>query len=452
MKTWFKIIPLALGMGGCLLTGVRAQPYVPPSAPASAAPNVVVSDDGTAIQAVQQAADPSAVVAAYGNGLTLNRNNPRLHMAYIGRMVDLGLPELAYHQAESLLVLDPNNGLAHAIIAHVNARRGQMVDAISQINIAASLSSDNWFVQRTAGEIIAWYDFKADKTQIPDNVEDGLARTRDLVDRSTAYTQAYDAATRAYQSQAGTSTPDQSTTFGSAPVQSSQQYQYGQQPAAGEPVEAPLTPPVSYNNYNYYPNDYYSSYGWGPGWAGPSWAWWQPYGYFTGFDFFPFTTGFVFGNDRFFGHDRFFHDRDDRFFRGNRGFGFDHDRGFVNRGFERNNGFANRDFERNNGFANRGFRGNSGFVGTQAFRNRDFNNGFATRGISPAQRGMTFHQSPAFSAAPSFAPRAGGGFHGGGMGTSGFHGNMGGGAGGFHGSGGGHGGGGGGHGGGGNRR
>ena len=38
-----------------------------------------------AIRAIQQAPDPSAVVAAFANGYALDRNNPKLYEAYVGR-------------------------------------------------------------------------------------------------------------------------------------------------------------------------------------------------------------------------------------------------------------------------------------------------------------------------------------------------------------------------------
>ena len=46
-----------------------------------------------AIQAIQQASDPSAAVAAYASGFADDRNNPKLYEAYVTRMVDLGLPK-----------------------------------------------------------------------------------------------------------------------------------------------------------------------------------------------------------------------------------------------------------------------------------------------------------------------------------------------------------------------
>ena len=76
------------------------------------------SSVAAAIQAIQQAADPSAVIAAYGSGLAITTTDPRLHEAYVTRMVDMGLPEMAYHQAETLTTLQPNNGLAWGVVAY----------------------------------------------------------------------------------------------------------------------------------------------------------------------------------------------------------------------------------------------------------------------------------------------------------------------------------------------
>src|SRR3954471_16193425 len=75
----------------------------PPAQPAA-------KDLSTAVQTIQQAPDPSAAVAAYANGIAADRKDPAIHSAYIYRMIDFGLPELAYRQAQALTALDPKNG------------------------------------------------------------------------------------------------------------------------------------------------------------------------------------------------------------------------------------------------------------------------------------------------------------------------------------------------------
>src|SRR5664280_1117071 len=189
MNTWLKVSLGLLIWGGALGGGCSESVTSQPATIAGA------------IQAIQQAPDPSAVVAAYGNGIALAPNDPKLHEAYVARMVDLGLPEMAYHQAQILTTLQPNNGLAWGVVAYVDARRGQMPEAVSAINLAGQFASSNKFVVHTAGEIIAWYDVKADKTKLPDNAKDGLTRVRGLVDKQPAFTEAYDTARKAYQGQ-----------------------------------------------------------------------------------------------------------------------------------------------------------------------------------------------------------------------------------------------------------
>jgi hypothetical protein len=292
----------------------------------------------SAIQAIQQAPDPSAAVTAYANGFALDRNNPRLYDAYVARMVDLGLPEMAYHQAQTLTTLQANNGLAWGVVAYVEARRAQMPEALSAINLAGQYAPDNKFVQHTAGELAAWYDLKADKATIPENTKDGLTKARKLLEQRPAYTEAYATAQKAYQT--GT-TPQVNPTAPAAPAAAPQPAPSSAVPNAEAPSpmvpnapQVPMAPqvpadqgaPYSYappaplyspNYYGpYYSPDYYAGayldwgpsygYAWGPGWVAPSpWWWWQPCGFWGGFSFFPFGTVFVFDFDH---HDHHGHD------------------------------------------------------------------------------------------------------------------------------------------------
>ncbi|EEF60480.1 tetratricopeptide repeat protein [Pedosphaera parvula] len=321
MKTWFKkisLFSLLLGMGGWLLATAWAAP--PPPA---------LTGDAGAIQAIQQAPDPSAAIAAYANGSAIDRNDPRLFEAYVARMVDFGLPEMAYHQAQTLTTLESNNGLAYGVIAYIDARRGQMQDAISAINVAVPLAPGNKFIQSTAGEILAWYDIKADQVNIPDNAKAGLAKVRQLLSGQAAFAQAFDTAKKAYQTQASDLLANPST----ATNQPSEQPLPNMVVTNGYPVGSvsPQTAPEAYaapTDYGApaYAPPYYSSYyyDWGPGWVQPApWWWWQPIGFFGGFSFFPFGATFLFDNDDFFFHnhhfhhnDHFFHDHNGQFFHG----------------------------------------------------------------------------------------------------------------------------------------
>lgn len=199
MKIWTTILAGLLAAGWACVGGAA-----PPS------PSVE-----SAIQSIQQAPDPSAAVTAFANGFAVDRNNPRLYDAYVSRMVDLGLPELAYHQAQTLTTLQNNNGLAWGVVGFVDARRAQMPEALSAVNLAGQYAPDNKFVQHTAGELAAWYDYKADKSTIPENTRDGLLKVRRLLQQQPTFTEAYGTAQKAYQT--STAPPTQPGSSAPAP-------------------------------------------------------------------------------------------------------------------------------------------------------------------------------------------------------------------------------------------
>jgi hypothetical protein len=376
------------------------------AAPAAQAESTPNAGNSAAIEAIHQAPDPSAVVAAYANGTALTPNDPKLSEAYVARMVELGLPEMAYHQAQTLTMLQSNNGLAWGVVAYVNARRGRMPEAIGAINLAGQFAPDNKFVAHTAGELFAWYDFKADQTSLPDNARNGLAKIRGRLEKQTAFSEAYDRAHQAYQAQA--QPPSQATP--AAPAQATQQ-QYApvyQGPTAPQVPAAPMAPlapqsgipsdqyaPLTYAapiaEPAYYPDysaPYYDwapdyCYDWGPGWCAPApWWWWQPCGYWGGCGFFPFGSVCLFGGFGGFNDFRHFH-HDGDFGRGDR--------------FGRGGQFGRGDHFGNNGsFArvgdpsvwHRGSQGRGSFFGTPA-RPSDAVARWANQGAQSARPALT---------------------------------------------------------------
>jgi cell division septation protein DedD len=282
------------------------------------AQSALTPEEAAAIAAIQQAADPSAIVAAYADAAAPNHNDAKIEAAYVRRMLDLGIPELAYHQAQTLTTMQPNDGLAWGVVAYVDARRGMMSEALSAIALAGQFAPTDTFVGHTAGELSAWYDVKADKAQLQDSVKDSLSKVRGIIGRQAAFIEAYNTASKAYQAQAQSSNP--ATPSHAAPTtQAPQAAVAPTSPPAAPPPDmtaqgdqiAPLGyPPPAYAP-DYYPADYspYYDYGpdyyddWGPRWITPSpvW-WWQPSGYWGGCNFYPFGAECLFGGDGGFHH------------------------------------------------------------------------------------------------------------------------------------------------------
>ncbi len=284
-------------------------------------------------------------------------------------MVDMGLPEMAYHQAQTLATLQPNNGLAWGVVAYVDARRGQMPEAVSDINLAGQFASSNKFVAHTAGEILAWYDLKADKAKLPDNAKDGLTRIRGLLDKQPAFLEAYDTARKAYQSQTSGAAQPPAPAPSAEPASPTPPGAYAPQavapPQAVSPADqgAPVTyvsPPVE-PDYNpiYYPT-YYDwapeyCYDWGPGWIAPGpWCWWYPCGFWGGCGFYPFGLTFAFGDFDHFHHGHGYGPHGEF----GRGGGFDH-HGYLGR----SGGFGSH---YDPALWHNGSQGTSGFFGTPA--------------------------------------------------------------------------------------
>jgi len=490
MKTYPNAVRVGLILGCVLAAGVAgwAEQTPPPA-------------DAASLQAIQQAPDPSAAVAAYANGSAIARDDPRINEAYVARMIDFGLPEMAYHQARMLTTLEPKNGLAWGVVAYVDARRGQMTDAILAINRAGQLAPGNPFVAHTAGELVAWYDLRADKTTLPENAKAGLAKIRDGLAKQTAFKGGYDTACRAYQAQArAEAQPTQAAPAQYAPAPQAL-------PAAPEapPPQAPLQsdlvaplgyavpppPPAYYPDYSdsYYAGAPYFYDDWGPAWTAPG-CWWEPCGFWGGCGFFPFGGAFLFGDFGYGG--RFWHG--DRWGR-HGGFGPGGDSGVWHRGVNGRNSFFGTPARPSGSVAQWAHEGSPGHAGLTPAGTGLHGWGGAGEATRPTWNGRTDHSfshptarvetpgarafaspraMPAYGvpggASPHWAaPRSFGGYrttpysgayHGGGYSGStgayrgGYHGGGGFSGGGFHGGGGGfHGGGfgGGGHGGGGHR-
>ena len=278
MKTWTN--PASIWLVSCCVLAV-------PRTARPAAPRPPL--DAVALQAIEHARDPSGVAAAFANGIALDRSDPKLYAAYVARMVELGLPELAYRQAQALTILQPGNGLALGVIACVDARRGRMAEAITDINLAGQFAPENTFVAHTAGELLAWYDVKADQTTLTERDQQGVERLRALLAKQMAFSGAYEAACKGYRAQAGAELPPAQAAPGQyAPFAQNRPAPPGPapQPALQGGLGAPLGYAAPAGGLPYYPYPAYYPYppysdsfsdwapqfseDWGPGWEAPA--------------------------------------------------------------------------------------------------------------------------------------------------------------------------------------
>jgi len=245
-----------LAVGWPVLPALSAAPTAQP-------PPVVTNNAGAAnpyVKAIDQAADPSATVNAYAKAVTaLGASNVEMLRAYMTKMIQFGRPQLAQSQAKDLTTLSPDSGLPWAVLAYNNADQGNMVESLQDIVKAVHRNSQDPFIVRTAGQLMAWYDSpQTNRNAVPRPLQTSLETLRETLKDSDAYTKAYNAAEKAF-------------TEMTAPSGQTQE-QPGMSVSPSEtPYLNPQYAPENYVTNSYYYYDYYpSAYAYGY----PAWPWW----------------------------------------------------------------------------------------------------------------------------------------------------------------------------------
>jgi hypothetical protein len=289
MKSVSRLAPSILAAG--IVAGLPAAVFAadPPSTQPAFESRIVIDTQADArvreaISSIEKAPDPSTVVEAYANAT--EKDSVPLKQAYVKRLAALGVPELAETQARDLAQRGPGDGLAWAVVAFMDARRNNTPAALKDIVTAARLLPDDPFVERTAAQIIAYYEVYADQNKIDAGLRDSVDQTQKSLGAKPAFAQAFQQAKLAYTRATARLTPTEPD-----PILPAEPY--------------PAAPTIVYNNtYTSYTDSYpdpyaYDAYAPYP-WLPSAW-WWDP--------------GIVVVDGRFI-HDRFDHrfgDRDHRF-------------------------------------------------------------------------------------------------------------------------------------------
>ncbi|WP_428939802.1 hypothetical protein [Fontivita pretiosa] len=193
------LIRLILGI--CLLTapspaesgGVDTNPQKTSQSHASSSLSAL-------LDAIRTAPEPSQVISAYANAVAHSSEQMLIDQAFVARMVELGFPDLAEAQAASIIRQTSRDGLAWAVLAFANARRGQLQPAIIHIARATDATPNHPFVMRTAAQIVAWYDALNDEHKRPiADAAHQVADIRSSLGSRATFVHAYDEAARAIQ-------------------------------------------------------------------------------------------------------------------------------------------------------------------------------------------------------------------------------------------------------------
>lgn len=165
------------------------------------------------IRRIRDAADLDTALDGYASGMAVDSGNVDLHRAYLRKVVDLDAPKLGENAARHVLSVDPGDGLARAVLADSEARQGAMVDALTDISLAARRAPNEPFVQRTAAHLLAWIDNHLQPPKLPSSVQTSLQNARASLENAPAYVAAYKDATNYIrdEQQRATRTAEEST-------------------------------------------------------------------------------------------------------------------------------------------------------------------------------------------------------------------------------------------------
>ncbi|HEX8522377.1 MAG TPA: hypothetical protein VF669_08985 [Tepidisphaeraceae bacterium] len=200
-----KSLPLAaavlLAFAGCSMSDreayVNNDPYAAPLYSFAGNTTQRASKD-PALDPILRATDPSSAVDAYARALAAGTDKVAAEDAYVRRLIDLGLPELAARQAADLNQFDPGNGVAWAVTSYINARKNDTAAALSNIAQAVEKSPKDPFVSRIAGQLTAWYEMRADKNTLPREAADQVNQIKTAIGTQQPFVEAYDDARNIY--------------------------------------------------------------------------------------------------------------------------------------------------------------------------------------------------------------------------------------------------------------
>src|SRR5262245_24653663 len=89
-----------------LLTGSICAQEAPDSGGAAAPKAPAAAPKDSSVDGIAKATDPSSAIAAYVEARAASPNDPAVDVAYVRKMVELGLPEMAEKQAKAVTERD----------------------------------------------------------------------------------------------------------------------------------------------------------------------------------------------------------------------------------------------------------------------------------------------------------------------------------------------------------
>src|SRR5437868_5483765 len=129
-----------LGAGSLVMVPIVAQTTGPLASNTQVinAPSTQPTDrESMRLQSIRSAPDPSSAVNAFADAKAAEPGNVAFEKAYVAKMVEFQLPEMAEAQARDVSTRDPADSLSWAVLAYMHAKEDHTTQALTEISVAA---------------------------------------------------------------------------------------------------------------------------------------------------------------------------------------------------------------------------------------------------------------------------------------------------------------------------
>ncbi|MCE5327762.1 MAG: hypothetical protein LLG01_15255 [Planctomycetaceae bacterium] len=157
---------------------------------------------GDVIAAIGRASNLKEAGEAYVAARNVDKKNPQIYQAYIGKLLQLGQARLAMIPAQELKALDGQNPQAAGVIGYNLAMRGKIGEALSHLVCAAAADGDNPGLIHDIAVLSVWVARSEEKAGAPADGAALVANVAESMKSKNGFEQAQAAATAAFDHRA----------------------------------------------------------------------------------------------------------------------------------------------------------------------------------------------------------------------------------------------------------
>ncbi len=129
------------------------------------------------VEQIDRAEHPSQAARAYSRALAIDNRHAPAHKAYLRKMLEFGLFDIARTPARALINIRAKDGVAWGLMSYFHAKKEEPVEALEAIVRAARYAPENPGVMHNAGQLVAWYERA-------ENIQGVRDTTKRIIDKS----------------------------------------------------------------------------------------------------------------------------------------------------------------------------------------------------------------------------------------------------------------------------